>query len=265
MNSISLSYQNTQSVLSHRQSNKKPYFNCLKTHNNQLEQAVVSEHINNNVINEKSNTEQDIVFPQRLSTSISNIAERHANDAKSRKLNEIKHDTFKSNLNGYSFNLKESLDVDHDIRKHRLNIRDEPSSQTKSPQLDNTIIYNRFNNISNLIDKVPLVSNTTLVLCITYLDKADLNNRNSKPDLVPKRKESQYTTIEKNNYLLTKDKDKQDIRRKVSQNFIEGTLKSQAMKIMDERITKNESSNIEQDIYYFQGSSKLICNNRGEE
>ena len=35
----------------------------------------------------------------------------------------------------------------------------------------------------------------------------------------------------KNNYLLTKNKDQQDIRRKVSQIFIEGTLKSQAMKI----------------------------------
>ena len=78
---------------------------------------------------------------------------------------------------------------------------------------------------------------------------------------MPKRKESQYITIENNIYLLTKAKDKQDVRRQVSHNFIKGTLESRAMKIIDERITENESSNIEQEIYYSQGPSKLICNN----
>ena len=87
-----------------------------------------------------------------------------------------------------AFNLKKSLDV---------YIRDEPSSQITDPQLDNNMICNRFSNIPNLIDKVPFVSNKTLVSCITYLDKVNPNNGNSKPDLVSKRKESQYITIYK--------------------------------------------------------------------
>ena len=107
-----------------------------------------------------------------------------------------------------------------------------------SPRNDTSYHLSQHNYFKrNLIDKVPLVSNTTLVSCIAYWDKANPNNGNSKADLVPKHKESQYITIDKNNYLLTKAKDKQNVRE-LSHNLIEGAPKSRATKQLN-RIRNN--------------------------
>ena len=54
---------------------------------------------------------------------------------------------------------------------------------------------------------------------------------------MPKHKESQYITIDKNNYLLTKAKDKQNVRE-LSHNLIEGAPKSRATKQLN-RIRNN--------------------------
>lgn len=120
----------------------------------------------------------DAFYSQWFSSSISNDEEINDYSIKRRNLNETKNDISKSSLDGYMFNFKISLDVDHDISKHRLKYRNEPSSKITDMQYENSMIYNQFNNRSKLIDKVPLVLNKILVSYNIDLDKVITNNGN---------------------------------------------------------------------------------------